>query len=87
MAFMRNEFWWEAIVSGLLLLLEVYCVYLWFSRRECFSSKYSTNEGLQGLDGEFEKAYLTSAYSSKNVDSLKSNVVMSVSKAGWVLAK
>nr|AMA20502.1 ATP synthase F0 subunit 8 [Mytilus chilensis] len=84
---MRNEFWWEAIVSGLLLLLEVYCVYLWFSRRECFLSKYSSNEGSQGFDGSFEKAYLASAYSKKNVDSLKSNVVMSVSKGGWAFAK
>ena len=44
--------------------------------------RYSINEGSKGLDGEFEKAYLTRAYRRKNVDRLKSNVVIRVNKAG-----
>ena len=39
-------------------------------------------KGYKALDGGFEKAYLTRAYRRKNVDRLKSNVVIRVSKAG-----
>nr|ADJ80423.1 ATP synthase F0 subunit 8 [Mytilus trossulus] len=84
---MRNEFWWEVIVSGLLLLLEVYCVYLWFSRRECFLSKYGTNESSQSSNSSFEKSYLTMAYSEKNIKSLKSSAALSANKASWLASK
>nr|QIA98617.1 ATP synthase F0 subunit 8 [Mytilus trossulus] len=71
MAFMRNEFWWEAIVTGLLLLLEVYCVYLWFSRRECFRASREISQDLLECDKEFEKYYLMKSYSKDNIEILK----------------
>nr|AII78593.1 ATP synthase F0 subunit 8 [Mytilus trossulus] len=77
---MRNEFWWEVIVSGLLLLLEVYCVYLWFMRRECFCMSPMIEKNLNRATS-FEKVYLTKAYSKKNMEGLKSNVILEWGKA------
>ena len=63
------------------MLLEVYCVYLWFSRRECFLRKYGTNESSQGSNRRFEKAYLTIAYREKNIKRLKSSAALRANKA------
>lgn len=67
-------------MGGLLLLLEVYCVYLWFLRRECFCIRPIIEKNLNRVSS-FEKVYLTKAYRKKNMEGLKSNVTLEWGKA------
>lgn len=67
-------------MGGLLLLLEVYCVYLWFLRRECFCIRPIIEKDLNRVTS-FEKVYLTKAYRKKNMEGLKSNVTLEWGKA------
>lgn len=67
-------------MGGLLLLLEVYCVYLWFLRRECFRIRPIIEKNLNRVTS-FEKVYLTKAYRKKNMEGLKSNVTLEWGKA------
>lgn len=62
------------------MLLEVYCVYLWFLRRERFCVRPIIKENLRRVTS-FEKVYLIKAYRKKNMGSLKSNVTLEGGKA------